>query len=160
MRHSGVVWPSDLTFLIQHRRMDSQTVFCLVTFPAGELSTCQGLSLVTYLRAFQSQHCWYFGLDDFVFNASCLYFVLRKFISIRACLLSYFSHVPLCATLWTESPPGSSVHGILQARILEWVTMLPSRGSSWPGDLTCISCISCKWQAESLPLCHMRSPKQ
>ena len=32
------------------------------------------------------------------------------------------------------SPPGSSVHGILQARILEWVTMPSSRGSSWPRD--------------------------
>ena len=30
------------------------------------------------------------------------------------------------------SPPGSSVHGILQARILEWVAMLSSRGSSQP----------------------------
>ena len=30
------------------------------------------------------------------------------------------------------SPPGSSVHGILQARILEWVAMPSSRGSSWP----------------------------
>ena len=32
------------------------------------------------------------------------------------------------------SPPGSSVHGILQARILEWVTMPFSRGPSRPGD--------------------------
>ena len=31
------------------------------------------------------------------------------------------------------SPPGSSVHGILQARIQEWVAMLSSRGSSDPG---------------------------
>ena len=31
------------------------------------------------------------------------------------------------------SPPGSSVHGILQARILEWVAISFSRGSSWPG---------------------------
>ena len=31
------------------------------------------------------------------------------------------------------SPPGSSVHGILQARILEWVAIPFSRGSSWPG---------------------------
>ena len=31
------------------------------------------------------------------------------------------------------SPPGSSVHGILQARILEWVAMASSRGPSWPG---------------------------
>ena len=32
------------------------------------------------------------------------------------------------------SPPGSSVHGILQARILEWVAMPSSRGSSWLRD--------------------------
>ena len=38
------------------------------------------------------------------------------------------------------SLPGSSVHGILQARILEGVAIPFSRGSSWAGDLTCISC--------------------
>ena len=37
------------------------------------------------------------------------------------------------------SPPGSSVHGILQARILEWVAKPSSRGSSQPGDQTHIS---------------------
>ena len=41
------------------------------------------------------------------------------------------------------SPSGSSVYGILQARILEWVAMPYSRGSSWPRDRTSISCISC-----------------
>ena len=40
------------------------------------------------------------------------------------------------------SPPGSSVHGILQARIVEWVATPSSRGSSWPRDLACISCIA------------------
>ena len=39
------------------------------------------------------------------------------------------------------SPPGSSVHGTLQARILKWVTMPLSRGSSWPRDRSCISCL-------------------
>ena len=38
------------------------------------------------------------------------------------------------------SPPGSSVHGILQARILEWVTIFFSRGSSWSKDWTRVSC--------------------
>ena len=42
-----------------------------------------------------------------------------------------------------SSPPGSSVRGILQARILEWVTMLSSRGSSRPRDRTRVSYISC-----------------
>ena len=41
------------------------------------------------------------------------------------------------------SPPGSSVHGILQARILEWVAILSSRGSSQSRDQTCVSCVFC-----------------
>ena len=40
------------------------------------------------------------------------------------------------------SPPGSSVHGILQARILEWVAISFSRWSSWPRDWTQVSCIA------------------
>ena len=40
------------------------------------------------------------------------------------------------------SPPGSSVHGILQARILEWVAISFSRRSSQPRDQTCISYVS------------------
>ena len=38
---------------------------------------------------------------------------------------------------------GSSVHGIFQARILEWVATSSSRGSSWPRDWTYVSCVSC-----------------
>ena len=40
------------------------------------------------------------------------------------------------------SPPGSSVHGIPQPRILEWVAISSSRGSSRPRDQTCVSCIA------------------
>ena len=49
----------------------------------------------------------------------------------------------LCPTLCHlthYSPPGSSVHGILQARILEWVAIPFSRGSSPPRDQTQVSC--------------------
>ena len=38
------------------------------------------------------------------------------------------------------SPPGSSVHGTFQARILEWVAISFSRGSSRPKDQTWVSC--------------------
>ena len=51
----------------------------------------------------------------------------------------------LCPTLCDPmdcSPPGSSVHGILQARILEWVAISFSRGSSQPRDQTQVSCIA------------------
>ena len=53
----------------------------------------------------------------------------------------------LCPTLckpMDHSPPVSSVRGIFQARILEWVAVSSSRGSSQPRDQTCISCI-CRW---------------
>ena len=40
------------------------------------------------------------------------------------------------------SLPGSSVHGISQARILEWVAIFSSRGSSQPRDWICVSCIA------------------
>ena len=52
----------------------------------------------------------------------------------------------LCPTLCDSmdySPPGFSVHGILQARILEWVAIPFSRGSSQPRAQTHVSCISC-----------------
>ena len=48
-----------------------------------------------------------------------------------------------CPTLCHPlSPPGSSVHGIFQARILEWVAISFSRGSSRPRDWTHVSCVS------------------
>ena len=39
------------------------------------------------------------------------------------------------------SLPGSSIHGIPQARVLEWVAILSFKGSSWPRDQTQVSCI-------------------
>ena len=48
-------------------------------------------------------------------------------------VLSCFSHVQLCDPMGC-SLPGSSVHGILQARTLQWVAMRSSRGSPQPRD--------------------------
>ena len=53
---------------------------------------------------------------------------------MRACLLSHFS--PTLCDPMDCSPQGSSVHGILQARILEWVAMPFSWESSQPRDRT------------------------
>ena len=55
--------------------------------------------------------------------------------------------INLCPTLCNPMncrPPGSSVHRILPARILEWVAISFSRGSSQPRDRTDVSCIG-KW---------------
>ena len=69
---------------------------------------------LTYLSTFS----WYY----------CCYLVAKSYLTL----------------LWSMdcSLPGSSVHGISQARILEWVAISFSRGSSWPRDWTCISCIT------------------
>jgi len=50
-----------------------------------------------------------------------------------------------CPTLWDPkdyNPPGSPVHGIFQARILEWVAIPSSRGSSQPKDWSWVSFIA------------------
>ena len=49
---------------------------------------------------------------------------------------------PTLCNLMDSSPPGSSVHGILQGRTLEWVAIPFSRGSSQPRDWIPISCIA------------------
>ena len=64
--------------------------------------------------------------------------------SLPACCCSVLT----VSRVWLFDPvgcslPGSYVHEIFQARILEWVSIFYSRGSSRPRDWTCISCISC-----------------
>ena len=60
-------------------------------------------------------------------------------------LCMYALVAQLCPTLWNPmnySLQGSPVHGILQARILEWITIPFSRGSSRTRDQTLVSCIT------------------
>ena len=59
------------------------------------------------------------------------------------CTLSHFSHVQLFVTPMDCSPPGSSVHGILQAGVLKWVAISSSRGSSQTRVRTLLSYVSC-----------------
>ena len=74
-------------------------------------------------------------------------------------MLSCLIHVPFFVTLWTVNPPGSTVHGILQAGILEWLPCPP------PGDLpdpgiepeslhwqTGFFTASATWEAQNVPL--------
>ena len=67
-------------------------------------------------------------------------YLLKLFIHFRG-----DTNLTLCYAM-DCSPPGSSVHGILQARILEWVAISFSRGSSQPRDRTWISAL----QADAL----------
>ena len=82
--------------------------------------------------------CYFFSVKWRVCPGS-----FQGLILVHACMQRCFS----CGlTLWDPvdcSPPGSSVHGILQARTLEGVAMPSSRESSWPRDGTRVSCGSC-----------------
>ena len=62
---------------------------------------------------------------------------------VCVCVYSVTQSCPALCNLVDCSLPGSSVCGIFQARILEWVAISSSRGSSRPRDQTHICCISC-----------------
>ena len=62
----------------------------------------------------------------------------------------------LCHSM-DHSLPGSSVHGILHARVLEWVAMSSYRGSSWPRSRT-MSLVSCIGRWVLYHQCHLGSP--
>ena len=86
-------------------------------------------------------------------SALHLYIPLSHVVTSSQHPITLYSHMfiticsdaQLCPTLCNPtdySPPGSSVHGILQARILDWVAISFSRGSSLPRDQTWVSCIA------------------
>ena len=86
----------------------------------------------------------------FIWNKSNKWHAETKVICRPSPRLCYKSPSCVCAqsspTLCSSmdcSSPGCSVHVVFQARILEWVAISSSRGSSRPRNQTCISCVSC-----------------
>ena len=80
-----------------------------------------------------------------------------KYFPMHTCTQSLQS----CLTLWDPvdcCPPGSSVHGILQACVLEWVAMPSSRGSSQPRDQTRIFYVPCIGRQVLYHECQLGSP--
>ena len=83
---------------------------------------------------------------------TCLYvFVKTQTVQVKQVYCTAYKLYSIkCPTLCDPmdcSPPGSSVHGILQARILEWGAISSSRGSSRPRNRTQISCMAGKFFA-------------
>ena len=87
--------------------------------------------------------------------------VMRSFkiYSALLCCAQSLGRVQLFATPWAAVLQDPSLHGILQARILEWVAMPSSRGNARPRNGTEVSCIvgvfftsRATWEAQDLPI--------
>ena len=113
------------------------------------LDLCQcGCSVMLWMRAgvFAPQHmspdcCGHTASPLSSGRWRCCHLPALCFCSTSLCVLAPQS----CPTLWDPIDwglPGSSVHGILQARILGWVAIPWSRGSSQSRDQTPVSCIA------------------
>ena len=143
-----------LSFIVFHfalKLIHFELIFVMCDSPQGSLQWVSNCSITT---------CWNWHLsstelflhslkkisgEDFCRSISKFYIY-----SVHLCLstntticgdaVKSLSRVRLFATPWTVcSLPGFSVHGVLQARILEWVTISFSRGSSQPRDQTRVS---------------------
>ena len=78
-----------------------------------------------------------------------------KAVFCHPAYLTLVQSIQLCPTFCNPmdcSPPDSSVHGIFQVRILEWIAIFFSRGSSWSKDETHIYWVSCFGRRILLPL--------
>ena len=89
---------------------------------------------------------------------NCLF--RRPTLVIAVCV--HAKSLQSCPTLCDHMdcrPPGSSVRGILRARILQWVALPSSRGSSQPRDQTCVSSIFCIGRKVLYHKRHLGSPR-
>ena len=98
--------------------------------------------VIWFLLSFHLTYC----LNFFFFNSGKVSGI-SLCDSVHAKLLS---HIQLCNSM-DFTLPGSFVHRILQARILEWVAIFFPRGSSQPRDQICVLYLL-YWQVGSLPL--------
>ena len=87
-------------------------------------------------------------------NFTVFFFFFQFFYSVNAKSLQ---SCPMLCDPMDCSLPGSSVHGILQVRPLEWLAVSSSWGSSQSMDRTCLLCLL-HWQAGSLPLVPLGKP--
>ena len=74
-------------------------------------------------------------------SSSCIMFDNVPLDPVVSCYCSVAQSCPTLSDPMDCSLPGSSVHGVLPARILEWVAISYSKVSSWTRDRTCVSCI-------------------
>ena len=74
---------------------------------------------------------------------------------IGLCVCAHVQSCPALCDPMNCCPPGSSLHWILQAKILEWVAISFSRGPCWSRDRTRVSYLSCIGRQTLYQLCHL-----
>ena len=158
-----VGWKTDISFLKQWRLISFQKVKDLFSFtnkyPHLETKREKVDGGSTLIKETKLSRAWkplvlrvyldqsfHFGPDSLFAEAAGVPFC--------ACLQNPWPLLQMPVRMRTQScptlcdpmdcsPPGSSVHGIFQERILEWVAISFSRGSSRPGHQICVFCVSC-----------------
>ena len=135
------------------QRVFSEIILCFIGVPFNLLrnqylfNKCYTVFVIQYTVCIYYIYIYRF-MNIFIY----VYLTLKQFLFYQKSTKSRQSCPTLCNPM-DCSPPGSSVHGISQARILEWVAMPSSRGSSCPR----IKPTSLHWQVDSLPLRHQIS---
>ena len=136
--------------------VDFMNLTTLSTSLSGIIQYFICLVYFTRYNILQVHPCCYM-LPKFLFV--CFFFFKLNNIPlyVHVWVLSCFTCVQLFATPWT-CPADSSVHGILQARIVEWFAISSFRASSRPRDWTHVSCVSCIERWILYPLSHLGTP--
>ena len=114
------------------------------------------LSSISIMRIIQESGTYLTDKTKWICKLQNVIYNMITNMSMCACM-----HAKLCLALCNTMdccPPCSSVNQIPQARILEWVAISFSRGSSWLRDQTCFPNLL-HWQVDSLPMSHLRSSK-
>ena len=81
-------------------------------------------------------------MPKLLFKLHCVQ-ISQLWVQITLSLFSHWVVSDSSAIPWTVALQDPLSMRLFQAKILEWVAMPTSKGSSWPKDQTCISCVSC-----------------
>ena len=144
-------WPSNRLILC-HPLLLLPSIFPSIRVFSNELALCRRGVVIMFKRT----SCFPPSVWDSLRGQNGVGSKFQAFAVYGVCAQS-LSHVQLFLTYC--SPPGSSVHGILQAGILEWVAISSSRGPSRPQVLNPHLLCLLLWPVDSLLLNHLGSPK-
>ena len=95
-------------------------------------------------QARQLTSCFSNAMKQYMISGKLVIYVFSSIHPVPTlCVCSVTQSSPIVCNPMDCNPPGFSVHGIILVRILEWVAIHSSKGSSWPRDRTHVPCGSC-----------------